>query len=109
MGTMIGELAALALTEGADGVTIPLRVVPRARRNGIDGVVEGALRVRIAAPPVEGAANKALLGFLAAALGLPKRDLAIIAGERGRQKLLRVQGQTVAQLRQRFLGHEARR
>lgn len=108
MTLTVGDMNTLVLTENADGVTIPLRAVPRAQRNRIDGVVEGALRVRIAAPPVEGAANKALLSFLATVLAVPKHDLAIIAGEQGRHKLLRVQGQTVAQIRLRLLGDEAR-
>lgn len=93
------QCGTLLLTESADGVTIALRVIPRARGSAIDGVVEGALRVRIAAPPVEGAANKALLAYLAATLGLPKRDLELVAGAHGRQKVLRVSGLTGAELR----------
>ena len=103
MGATDDDLAALALTENNDTVIVALRVVPRARRNTIDGVVEGALRVRVAAPPVDGAANRALLDLFAAALGIPKRDLAIIAGEQGRLKRLRVVGLTAMQLRQRLL------
>ena len=107
MGATDDRFATLALTEGADGVTVALRVMPRAGRNAVEGVVEGALRVRVAAPPVDGAANKALLGFLASALGIPKRDLAIVTGERERQKRLRVAGLTVAQLRQRLRDYGA--
>ena len=92
----------LILTTTSDGVTLPVRVVPRAGRTALDGVVEGALRVRLAAPPVEGAANRALVEFLAELLGVPKRDIAIMRGERGRQKLVQVHGLTADELRQRL-------
>ena len=90
----------LALAASPDGVTIPVRVAPRAGRTALDGVVEGALRVRLAAPPVEGAANRALVEFLAALLGVPKRDVAVVRGERGRQKLVQVRGLDADQVRQ---------
>jgi uncharacterized protein len=92
----------LALTEQPGGVTIPIRAVPRAARNALDGVAEGALRVRLAAPPVEGAANKALVAFLAELLGVPKRDVEIVTGERGRRKLVRVVGLTADEARRRL-------
>jgi uncharacterized protein len=92
----------LALAASPDGVTIPVRVAPRAGRTALDGVVEGALRVRLAAPPVEGAANRALVEFLANLLGVPKRDVAIVRGERGRQKLVQVRGLDADQVRQRL-------
>jgi uncharacterized protein len=92
----------LALTESPDGVTIPVRAVPRAGRDAIDGVAEGALRVRLAAPPVEGAANRALVATLAGALGVPKRDVAIVAGAGGRQKRVRVRGLTASEVRRRL-------
>ncbi|CCF86123.1 DUF167 domain-containing protein [Nitrolancea hollandica] len=82
----------LDLRETADGVLIPVQVVPRASRTGIDGEVEGALRVRLAAPPVEGAANRELLEFLAKRLRLPKRDLMLESGERSKRKSVRVRG-----------------
>ena len=94
--------ADLALTTTPDGVAIPIRVVPRAGRTALDGVVEGALRVRLAAPPVEGAANRALVEFLADLLGVPKRDVAIVRGERGRQKLVQVRGLDADQVRRRL-------
>lgn len=96
------DLAMLELTEQPGGVTIPIRAVPRAARNALDGVAEGALRVRLAAPPVEGAANKALVAFLAEVLGVPKRDVAIATGERGRRKLVRVAGLTAGEARRRL-------
>lgn len=93
----------LELTEHSGGVNIPIRAVPRAARNALDGVAEGALRVRLVAPPVEGAANKALIAFLAEVLGVPKRDVAITTGERGRRKLVRVAGLTADEVRRRLI------
>jgi uncharacterized protein len=77
---------------GADGaVRLAIRVVPRAGRNALDGVTEaGALRVRLTAPPVEGAANAALIAFLADALGVPKRSITLVRGERGRDKVIEI-------------------
>ena len=76
----------LALRETPDGVVVPVRVVPRAGRSSVDGVVEGALRVRLAAPPVEGAANRELCEFLARLLDVPRRDVEIVGGAQSRRK-----------------------
>ena len=77
---------------GVDGAArLSIRVVPRADRNAIDGVTgTGALRVRLTAPPVEGAANAALILFLSDILALPKRDITILRGERGRDKIVQI-------------------
>ena len=73
-------------------MTFAVRVAPRASRNAIVGVHEGALKVSLTAPPVEGAANEALRKLLAKALGVPKSNIEIIRGERGRNKVLRIRG-----------------
>lgn len=79
----------LKLTGADDAVRIAIRVVPRADRNALDGVTEaGALRVRLTAPPVEGAANAALIAFLATIIGVPKRRITLARGERGREKVI---------------------
>ncbi len=79
------------------GVRLAVRLTPRAGRNGFDGVVTGpdgrpALQLRVAAPPVEGAANAALVAYVAEALGVRKSDVAVVSGERGRLKLLELSG-----------------
>ena len=79
------------------GVRLAVRVIPRAVRNGVDGIVEDAegrplLKLRLAAPPVEGAANAALIAFLAERLSLRKADITLCSGERGRIKLLHLAG-----------------
>jgi uncharacterized protein (TIGR00251 family) len=74
-------------------------VVPGANATEVAGLHGGALRVRVAAPPVEGQANAALLEFLAGRLGLRPRDLRLAAGQRGRDKLVVIAGRTPAQVR----------
>lgn len=69
-----------------------VHVTPRAARDGIDGVREGVLRVRLTAPPVEGRANAALVRLLARALGVPVRDVRVVRGHTAREKLLEIDG-----------------
>jgi hypothetical protein len=83
-------------------VILAVRVIPRARKTEIAGTRDGALLVRLAAPPVEGAANDALIEFLAERLGVTRRAVRIVSGERGRQKRVAVAGVT-ADLAQRLL------
>ncbi|MDI3339517.1 MAG: DUF167 domain-containing protein [Sphaerobacter sp.] len=94
--------ADLSLRQTAEGTLLPVRVTPRAGRTAVDGIADGALRVRLAAPPVEGAANRALVELLADTLGLPKRGVEISAGERGRQKTVLLRGVTPAEVRERL-------
>ena len=79
-------------TPVADEVLLRVRVTPRARRNALDGIEGGVLAVRLAAPPVEGAANKALIAFLAEALGVSKSSVRVESGERSRHKRVRILG-----------------
>ena len=74
------------------GVLIDVRVVPRARRSGVAGQRGDALLVRLQAPPVDGAANEELVEVLCAALGVTRRDVSIVSGERSRQKRVKVSG-----------------
>jgi len=79
------------------GVRLSVRLTPRAARDGLAGVTEdangrGMLAIRLSAPPVDGAANKALIAFLAKALGLRKTDIAIRSGELSRMKILELAG-----------------
>jgi len=80
-----------------EGVRLAVRLTPRASREGIDGVIADAegrplLQIRLCAPPVDGAANKALIAFLAKALALRKADIVIRSGETGRIKILHLSG-----------------
>ena len=69
-----------------DGVLLQLSVMPNARRTEVDGLHDGALRVRLAAPPIDGRANDALIAWLAQSLGVPKRDVEVLRGESSRRK-----------------------
>ena len=75
-----------------DGVVLDIRVIPRAGKAGVAGTRGDAWLVRLHAPPVDGAANAELVALLAATLGVPKRDIAIVAGEGSRQKRVKVIG-----------------
>jgi uncharacterized protein (TIGR00251 family) len=83
-------------------VTFPVRVVPRAPREALAGERAGALVVRLTAPPVGGAANAALVRFLGQALGVKSSAVAILRGETGRDKLVRVSGLSAALVRERL-------
>jgi uncharacterized protein len=83
----------------AEGVELTVRVIPRAKHTEISGERDGALVVRVAAPPVEGAANEALIAFFSAALRVPRRAVQILSGERGRQKRVAIAGVTVEAVR----------
>ena len=75
-----------------DGVELDVRVVARAGRTEIGGTRDGALLVRLNAPPVGGAANDALIAFLAAVLHTPRSAIRIVSGERGRRKRVAIAG-----------------
>ena len=86
------------LSETAAGVTLAIRVVPRAGRTGIGGTRGDALLVRLAAAPVDGAANDALVAFLASLFDRPKRDITIISGQTSRDKRVAIGGLTAARI-----------
>jgi len=75
-----------------DGVRLRLRIQPRASRTEVAGLHGDSVRIRLAAPPVDGAANDALIDFLAATLGVPTRAVEITAGHAGRRKTVHVRG-----------------
>ena len=73
-------------------VRFAVRLTPRGGSDRVDGVVDGVLRARVAAPPIEGAANQALLRLIAQELDVPRRDVRLVAGAAGRTKLVAVDG-----------------
>ncbi len=85
---------------GAGAVRFTVYVQPRASRSEVAGEHGDAVKIRVAAPPVEGAANKELVTFLAKKLGVPKSAIRIVSGERGRTKILEVSGITVRSVRE---------
>ena len=83
---------------------IRLRVQPRASRDAITGFRDDVLAVRVAAPPVGGAANAAVTALLADALGVAPSRVRVVRGQRGRDKVVEVDGLTVAEARARLEG-----
>ena len=75
-----------------------VRVQPRASHPGVDGVHGDSLKVRLAAPPVDGAANEALVEMLAALLGVPRRAVRIVSGLASRAKVVEVDGISAEQV-----------
>ncbi|MCL6610815.1 MAG: DUF167 domain-containing protein [Peptococcaceae bacterium] len=84
----------LDIKEDRDGVSFRVRVQPRASRNQAAGIADGALKVRLTAPPVDGEANEACLKFLAGLFGVPARSVSLVSGHTGRNKIVRVRGLT---------------
>jgi uncharacterized protein len=91
------------MTPTRKGVILSVRVVPRARKTEIGGVRGEALLVRVAAPPVDGAANAALVDVLADALGVPRGAIEILSGDRGRHKRVAIAGVSPEHVRTRLL------
>lgn len=85
------------------GLRFPVRVQPRASRSEIVGVHGGALKVRVSAPPVEGAANEAVVALLAGALGVARSRVRIVGGAGSRLKTVEVDGIDRAHLQQLLL------
>jgi len=96
------EIDALEIREGEGELTLRVRVQPRAARSGLAGQREGALVVRLTAPPVEGAANKALTRLLGRALGVAPSAVRIVSGAGARQKRVSVVGIDAATARERL-------
>ena len=74
--------------------SIGIYVQPRASKTEISGMHAGMLRIRLAAPPVDGAANAALVAFIAARLDIPKSRVRVMSGLASRRKVVRVEGMT---------------
>ncbi|HEY8427830.1 MAG TPA: DUF167 family protein [Sandaracinaceae bacterium] len=85
-------MSTLVIEEREGTVRFGVRVSPRASRDAIAGVHDGALKVSLTAPPVEGAANAALIALLAKALDVPKRAVRITSGESSRIKRVEIEG-----------------
>jgi uncharacterized protein (TIGR00251 family) len=92
------------------GVRLETRVTPRASRTAIEGIREGRLLVKVTAPPVDSAANAAVIAIISQALDVPRRDVAIVGGEQSRSKSLAIAGLAANEVRQRLsviLGQQA--
>jgi len=85
-------------------VIIDVRVIPRAKKTELAGTRDGAILIRVAAPPIDGAANDAVIAFLAERLGIAKRQVRIVSGQTGRHKRLEISGVDAADVTARLAG-----
>ena len=93
----------LKLTTTADTITFSVRVQPRASQSALAGEMDGALKLRVAAPPVDGAANEELIRWLAKFFSVPRAQVTIISGETAKQKIVRVSGVAPSDAKQKLL------
>ena len=98
-----GDQAPGFLCATASGVSLQVRVVPRASKSEIGELRGDRLKVRIAAPPVESAANDELVAFVAKRLGVPRRAVRLTHGQTSRNKTLAIDGVTEAEAKARLL------
>lgn len=80
---------------------LDIKVIPRAGRTALAGTRDGSVLIRLAAAPVDGAANAELIAFLSDLFDIPKHNIAIVSGEKGRQKRVRIDGVTAEAVRQK--------
>jgi uncharacterized protein len=92
----------LPLTAAKAGIAFRVRVVPRAGRTVIAGTRGDALLVRLAAPPVDGAANDALIAFLSSVFDRPKRDVTLVSGHTSRDKCVAIAGLAESEIARRL-------
>lgn len=88
----------VSIRESARGTLVSVRVHPGARRNAIVGVHDGAIKVGLHAPPVDGRANAALVDFFADYLGVPRAAVAIASGTTSRSKVVLIANKTAAEV-----------
>ena len=96
---MTAAASSIGLEDHPEGVVFRVYVQPRASKNEVVGPHNGALKVKLTAPPVGGAANKMCVAFFAKALGVPKSSVEIIAGQTSRSKTVLVRGEENHDLR----------
>ena len=92
----------IEVTEQADGCVLPVRAQPGARRAGVQGEQNGALKVAVTAPPQDGRANKALAQALREALGVKRSQVELLSGETSRDKRFLIRGLTKTELEARL-------
>ena len=90
------------LRKSGSGVSVTVRLQPKARKNALPGELDGALKLAVTAPPIEGRANTACIDFLAELLNVARSSVTIAAGASSRNKVIRVEGLTAEQVRSRL-------
>jgi len=91
------------LSDGADGAEMAIYVQPGAKSTEVSGEHDGALKLRINAPPVDGKANAAVITFLAERCGVSKSKVTLLSGDTNRRKRLRITGMTAEKVLEQLL------
>lgn len=92
----------ISIRATSHGVAFAVRVHPRAKKNAITGEVGDALKISLTAPPIEGRANEACIAYVAELLKVPRSSITITSGQSSRNKVIRVAGMSVEELRKRL-------
>ena len=92
----------VSVHDSPDGVTLSVKIHPRAKKNAITGILDGALKVSLTAPPIDGKANDACIEFFAKLLQVPRSSVTIASGQTSRGKLIRVSGLSAEEVRRRI-------
>ena len=95
----------IAVSDHPLGATFRVRVQPRAARTAITGTVGDALKISLSAPPLDGRANIAVVEFFSDVFSVPRSAVQVVAGERSRNKLIRIAGRTGAEIQQMLRDH----
>ncbi len=98
----------IQFTEREAAVIFSVRAQPRASKSAISGELEGALKIRLAAPPVDGAANEELIFFLAKFFDLPRKNIHLLSGETSKHKIVQIDGISGEQFEEGVLAALAR-
>ena len=93
----------IRFTAQDEAITFTVRAQPRATKSALAGEVEGALKIKIAAPPVDGAANEELIRLLAKLFDVPRRAITILSGATAKIKIVRIHGLTATHLEARLM------
>lgn len=93
------------ICETREGLTVRLHVLPRAKHSEITGLHNGALKIKITAPPVDDAANRAIVEFFSRILNTPRSNLKILAGSKSREKVLQIKGLSRTDFKSRMPGN----
>ena len=96
------------IDDSPGGAILTIRVVPRAGKTALAGIRDGALLIRLAAAPVDDAANAELIDLLSRVLDVAKRQIAVISGDKNRSKRVKVSGLSAARIRERLDAADAR-
>ena len=89
----------IPIRESANGATFAIKVHPRAKKNAIAGEADGALKLSLTAPPIDGKANDACIEFFAKLLKVPRSSVTIASGQTSRNKVIRVLGLSAEEVR----------